>query len=299
LLLLTDSTQGIYSKKTLDANNNDLRKLQVAPGSGPFMFKEYKAQVSMTFVRNPDYKWGPALMRNQGAPYLDQVTYRFVLVGEVAARDEELVAAVHRDRGPEREPHAAAIERPALEQVAARGQARLVRRRAQRLDARARDEAAPSASGAGAAPAVLGRPRGAGPGNPARQGRRGRRGDGLGVGGVRGRFTSGGARARDAPHPAKAGPLQDHRADRAGDDGGQAPGCAPERIGMPMRYYAWGDLSSKETHDATAATAMAAHASQYPATARPVGKSCAAACCTPMAMAGSAWMAWARRPAAG
>jgi len=53
-------------------------------GTGPFMFKEYKAQVSMTFVRNPDYKWGPALMRNQGAPYLDQVTYRFVPNSEFA-----------------------------------------------------------------------------------------------------------------------------------------------------------------------------------------------------------------------
>lgn len=55
-------------------------------GTGPFMFKEYKAQVSMTFVRNPDYKWGPALMRNQGAPYLDQVTYRFIPAGELTTQ---------------------------------------------------------------------------------------------------------------------------------------------------------------------------------------------------------------------
>jgi peptide/nickel transport system substrate-binding protein len=55
-------------------------------GTGPFMFKEYKAQVSMTFVRNPDYKWGPTLMRNQGAPYLDQVTYRFIPAGELTTQ---------------------------------------------------------------------------------------------------------------------------------------------------------------------------------------------------------------------
>jgi ABC-type transport system substrate-binding protein len=64
LLLLTDNTQGIYSKKTLEANNNDLRKLQVAPGTGPFMFKEYKEGEKWTFVRNPNY-W------NKDLPYLD------------------------------------------------------------------------------------------------------------------------------------------------------------------------------------------------------------------------------------
>jgi hypothetical protein len=48
------------------------------------------------------------------------------------------------------------------------------------------------------------------------------------------------------------------------------PGTPPDRVAMPMRTYAWGDLSSKERHDATAASAMAAHAAQYPAAARPV-----------------------------
>ncbi len=64
LLLLSDLTQGIYSKKTLEANNNDLRKLQVAPGTGPFMFKEYKEGEKWTLVRNPNY-W------NKDLPYLD------------------------------------------------------------------------------------------------------------------------------------------------------------------------------------------------------------------------------------
>jgi len=64
LLLLTDTTQGIYSKKTLDANNNDLRKVQVAPGTGPFMFKEYKEGEKWTFARFPNY-W------NKNVPYID------------------------------------------------------------------------------------------------------------------------------------------------------------------------------------------------------------------------------------
>ncbi len=64
LLLLTDTTQAIYAKKTLDANNNDLRKVQVPPGTGAFMFKEYKEAEKWTLVKNPNY-W------NKDLPYLD------------------------------------------------------------------------------------------------------------------------------------------------------------------------------------------------------------------------------------
>jgi peptide/nickel transport system substrate-binding protein len=64
LLLLTDISQGIYSKKTLEANNNDLRKVLVAPGSGPFMFKDYTDGEKWTLVRNPNY-W------NSELPYVD------------------------------------------------------------------------------------------------------------------------------------------------------------------------------------------------------------------------------------
>ena len=68
LLVLTDTTQAIYSKKTLDANNNDLRKVQIAPGTGPFMFKEYKEGEKWTFVKNPNY-W------NKNLPYLDALEF--------------------------------------------------------------------------------------------------------------------------------------------------------------------------------------------------------------------------------
>jgi len=64
LLMLTDNTGGIYSKKSLDANNNDLRKVLVAPGTGPFMFKEYKDGEKWTLERNPNY-W------NRELPYVD------------------------------------------------------------------------------------------------------------------------------------------------------------------------------------------------------------------------------------
>jgi hypothetical protein len=48
------------------------------------------------------------------------------------------------------------------------------------------------------------------------------------------------------------------------------PGTAPERIAMRMRHYAWGDLSSKEAHIASAPVAMAEYAAQWPASAKPV-----------------------------
>jgi peptide/nickel transport system substrate-binding protein len=63
LQILTDPGMVIYAKKTLDANNQDLRKV-VAPGTGAFMYKEYREAEKWTFVRNPNY-WDKEL------PYLD------------------------------------------------------------------------------------------------------------------------------------------------------------------------------------------------------------------------------------
>ncbi|MDQ6602883.1 MAG: ABC transporter substrate-binding protein [Chloroflexota bacterium] len=66
LLLLTATFNVIYSKKTLDANNNDLRKVQIPPGTGPFTFVSYKENELWTFAKNPNY-W------NKDLPYLDSV----------------------------------------------------------------------------------------------------------------------------------------------------------------------------------------------------------------------------------
>jgi peptide/nickel transport system substrate-binding protein len=59
----------IYAKKTLDENNNDLRELLLAPGTGAFKFVEYKTAEKWTFERNPEY-WDSEL------PYLDKITSR-------------------------------------------------------------------------------------------------------------------------------------------------------------------------------------------------------------------------------
>lgn len=55
----------IYSKKTLEEHQNDLRQV-IAPGTGPFIFKDHKVAERWLFERNPNY-WNPEL------PYVDAI----------------------------------------------------------------------------------------------------------------------------------------------------------------------------------------------------------------------------------
>ena len=47
-------------------------------GSGPFKFKEWVDKDHITYVKNPDYNWGPAIYAHTGPAYLDAVTMRFI-----------------------------------------------------------------------------------------------------------------------------------------------------------------------------------------------------------------------------
>ena len=78
LQLLTNATMIIYSKKTLDENNNDLKELELAPGTGPFKFVEYRENERSVHERNEDY-WFPEL------PYIDRL--------------EQIAAPTTADRG--------------------------------------------------------------------------------------------------------------------------------------------------------------------------------------------------------
>lgn len=63
LEVLASPSMGIYSKKAIDDNNGDLKKV-IAPGTGPFKFKDHKVAERWILERNPDY-WDKEL------PYLD------------------------------------------------------------------------------------------------------------------------------------------------------------------------------------------------------------------------------------
>jgi peptide/nickel transport system substrate-binding protein len=65
LAALTGVNMVIYSKKHLEENNNDLKKV-VAPGTGAFIHKEYRTGELWVFERNPNY-WNPNL------PYIDRL----------------------------------------------------------------------------------------------------------------------------------------------------------------------------------------------------------------------------------
>ncbi|MDP6494589.1 MAG: ABC transporter substrate-binding protein, partial [Dehalococcoidia bacterium] len=65
----------IYSKKSLEENNFDLRKVEIAPGTGPFTLREHLAAERWVWEANPDY-WNPEL------PYVDGVTNLHVPSGE-------------------------------------------------------------------------------------------------------------------------------------------------------------------------------------------------------------------------
>lgn len=68
LPLVTDPGMVIYSKKTLDENNGDLRQV-VAPGTGPFLYQDYVEGEQWIYTRNENY-WNPDL------PYIDE--YRII-----------------------------------------------------------------------------------------------------------------------------------------------------------------------------------------------------------------------------
>jgi peptide/nickel transport system substrate-binding protein len=61
-----------FDSKELNAGGKSIA------GSGPFVLAEYVRGQEVRFVRNPDYKWGPANAPQTGTAYLDEVVYRFL-----------------------------------------------------------------------------------------------------------------------------------------------------------------------------------------------------------------------------
>ena len=68
----------IYRKKTLEDNNFDLRKLKLAPGTGPFIFDSYQPGQIWKMRKNPNY-WNPKL------PYLNGLEMHHLAYGPATA----------------------------------------------------------------------------------------------------------------------------------------------------------------------------------------------------------------------
>jgi peptide/nickel transport system substrate-binding protein len=47
-------------------------------GSGPYRFVEWVHGSHITIERNPDYKWGSSIFKNQGPPLVDRITFSFI-----------------------------------------------------------------------------------------------------------------------------------------------------------------------------------------------------------------------------
>jgi len=68
----------IYRKKTLEENHFDLKKVKVAPGTGPFIFDSYQSGQVWKMHKNPQY-WNPEL------PYLDGLEMHHLPYGPATA----------------------------------------------------------------------------------------------------------------------------------------------------------------------------------------------------------------------
>ncbi|HMM40536.1 MAG TPA: ABC transporter substrate-binding protein, partial [Thermomicrobiales bacterium] len=68
-------------------------------GTGPFMFKEWQQQTSMTLVKNPDYNWPSGVYKHEGPAYVDQLVIKFItepttLLGTLENGETDIIDAV-------------------------------------------------------------------------------------------------------------------------------------------------------------------------------------------------------------
>ncbi len=67
---------GILSPSAVQAAGAEMGNKPV--GTGPFKFGEWKRGVSITLVRNPDYRWGTPEVENRGPVHIDKLVYKLI-----------------------------------------------------------------------------------------------------------------------------------------------------------------------------------------------------------------------------
>jgi peptide/nickel transport system substrate-binding protein len=73
---LTHSVLSPVSPTAARAAGVDFGRFPV--GTGPFKFKEWQPQISMTFERNPDYDWPIGVYQHEGPAHLDEIVIAFI-----------------------------------------------------------------------------------------------------------------------------------------------------------------------------------------------------------------------------
>jgi peptide/nickel transport system substrate-binding protein len=73
---LAISEVGMVSPTAVETYGDQYEMNQV--GTGPFRWAEHVLNDHLTLERNADYNWAPEFYENQAAPYVDQLTFRFI-----------------------------------------------------------------------------------------------------------------------------------------------------------------------------------------------------------------------------
>lgn len=76
LSTLTMPYAGIMSPSAVAAAGEEVGRKPV--GTGPFTLGEWKQGVSITLVRNPDYRWGSPELQNQGPVHVEKLVYKVI-----------------------------------------------------------------------------------------------------------------------------------------------------------------------------------------------------------------------------
>jgi peptide/nickel transport system substrate-binding protein len=71
-------TAGLVSPKTLELDTAGQSNIAKIVGSGPFVYSSQVPDQEVKFTARKDYAWAPATSKNQGAPYLDSFTVRYL-----------------------------------------------------------------------------------------------------------------------------------------------------------------------------------------------------------------------------
>ncbi|WP_462411527.1 ABC transporter substrate-binding protein [Neobacillus sp. Marseille-QA0830] len=76
LSFLSQAFIGMVSPTAAEKAGNQFAFAPV--GTGPYKFVSSKENAEIVVERNPDYKWGPSIVDNQGPAYVDKITFKII-----------------------------------------------------------------------------------------------------------------------------------------------------------------------------------------------------------------------------